>query len=139
MDAMVGSFLQSSQHISRADNVDTNASVRPLHCQTGGQMPYSSLGCIVWRLWLRDVHNGAGHGSNHDHGALYLTFKEMSSYLTSEEVCTIHIDAPQLPHPLWWILNGIKILRKAGGCDQVIDLAMVFDNIANHRLDRFGV
>lgn len=62
-------YLQSREHISRADTIDPNTRMRPLDRQARSQVPYCCLRSVVGRLRLRHVHNCAGHGSDHDNAS----------------------------------------------------------------------
>ena len=131
--------LQSCQHIARADAIDTYASMCPLHSKTRSQMSHGCLCSIVRCLRLRHIDNGARHRANHNHAALCLALHQMPSNLATKEVCPVNIHAPELPEPVWWVCDSIKILGETGRCDQVVDLAVVLDNFGDRRFDRLIV
>ena len=131
--------LQCGQHVARSNHVDTDPSVRPFNSQTGRQMSDGGLGRVVGRLRLRHVDNGAGHGADHDHGALGLALHEMPSDLAGEEVRAIDVDTPQLLHAVWRVCDGIEVFGEAGRCNKVVNLAVTLDNVGNDLLDRHVV
>ena len=102
-------------------------------------MPNGSFGRVIGRLRLRHIDNGAGHGADHDHGAFGLALHQMPRYFAGEKVCAVDIDTPKLLHAVWWVRNGIEILGKAGRGNQVIYLAVVFDNVSHDILDGYVV
>jgi len=102
-------------------------------------MPYSSLGRIIRCLRLRHIDNGSRHRANHHHRALGLPVQQVTSDFASEEVCPIDVHTPQLLHPVWRVCNGVKILGEASGGDEVVDLAMILDDIGDDGLDGLAV
>ena len=107
----------------------------PFDGQTGCEMPDGSLGRVVGRLRLRHIDNGAGHGADHDHGALGLALHEMSGHFAGEKVGTVNIDAPELLHAVWRVCYGIEVLGEAGRCNKMIDFAMCLDNVGHDLFD----
>ena len=131
--------LQSCQHVARADAVDTDASMCPLHSKTRSQMSHGCLCSIVRCLRLRHIDNGARHRANHNHTTLCLALHQMPSNLATEKVCPVNVHAPKLPEPIWWVCDSVEILSETGRCDQVVDLAMVLDNFGDRGFDRLIV
>lgn len=60
----------------------------------------------------------------------------MPGYFAGEEVSAVNIDTPEFLHAIWWVCDGIEVLGEAGGCNKVVNFAVVFDNIGNDLLDR---
>ena len=111
----------------------------PLHSKTSSQMSHGCLCSIVRCLRLRHIHNGARHRANHNHTALRLALHQMPSDLASKEVGPVNVHAPELPQPIWWVCDSVKVLGETCRCDQVIDLAVVLDNLGNCGFDRLVV
>lgn len=128
--------IQSCQHIPGGDTVDADSSMRPLHSQARGQMTDSRLRCVIWRLWLRHIYHSSRHGPNHHHTASRFAFHQVTSDRDRKEVCAINIDSPELPHTLDGVLDRIKILREPGRSYQMVDLAVLFDDLLNCSIDR---
>lgn len=47
----------------------------------------------------------------------------------------INVDAPKLANPVYWIIDGIEVLREASRRDQIINLPMFRNNISNYCFD----
>lgn len=56
-----------------------------------------------------------------------------------EEVCPIHINAPELPQTIWWVCDCVEVFGEAGGGDQVVYFAVDLDNFRNRGFDRLVV
>ena len=63
----------------------------------------------------------------------------MPSHLAGKEVSPVNVHAPELPQPIWWVCDSIEVLGKTSRCDQVIDFAVVLDNLGNCGFDRLIV
>ena len=63
----------------------------------------------------------------------------MPSYLAAKEVCPVTVHAPELPEPIWWVCDSVEVLGETGRCDQVVDLAVVLDNLGDRGFDRLMV
>ena len=63
----------------------------------------------------------------------------MTSDSRSEEICPIYIDAPKLLDAIERVGNGIEILSKASRGDQVVNLAVITDNLLDGRVDRVRI
>jgi hypothetical protein len=50
---------------------------------------------------------------------------------------TIDIHPPQLAYTVHRIVNGLEVLGEAGRRDQVVDFAMLIEDLRNRFLDRF--
>lgn len=123
---MLRSYLQSSQHISRADTVDSDVRMCPLNRQTGSKVSDRRLGCVVRCLGLRHIDDSTGHTSNHDDAAVCdIASHQVTGDTCREEVCAIDIDAPQLLYPLVWVCLCGEVLGEAGRGDQVVNLAVL--------------
>ena len=131
--------LQCGEHVTRRNHVDTDPSMCPFNGQTGCQMPDSGFGRVVGRLWLRHVDDGARHGADHDHGAFGLALDEVPSHFAGEKVSAVDIDAPELPHAVRWVLDGVEVFGEAGRCDQVVNLTVILDNVGDDLIDRVVV
>jgi len=132
-------YSQGSKHVTRRDGVDTDSSVCPLDGQTGAEMTDRSLGRVVWSLWLRHVDNGTRHTANHDHAALGLPLHEMLGHADGEKVGAVNIDAPQLLDAVVWVADCVKVLGEASRSDEVIDLAVIADDLLDDLVDRFRI
>lgn len=53
----------------------------------------------------------------------------MSSHSRREKVCSVDIDSPELPHTVDGVVDRLEVLGEPGGCDEVIDLAMLLNNL----------
>lgn len=113
--------------------------MRPFHCQTRGQVSDCCFRCIVRSLWLRHVDNRTGHASYHDDASWRLSLHQMFRHASCEEICAIHIYTPQLLHPFIRIGNGIVVLDETCRGDQMIDLAMFFDDLGQCAGDRIRI
>lgn len=130
---------QCGQHIARANAVHTDSRMCPFHCQASREMPDSCFCCIVWRLGLRNVDNGSGHGANHDNTSRRFSLHQVPCHTGGEQIRPINVDSPKLLHTIVWICNGIKVLREACRCHQVVNLAVILDDLGNHGVDRVGI
>ena len=63
----------------------------------------------------------------------------MPGYFAGEKVSAVNIDTPELLHAIWWVCDGIEVFGKAGRCDKVVNLAVVFDNVSNDLFNRHVV
>ena len=131
--------LQSCQHVARADAVDTDASMCPLHSKTRSQMSHGCLCSIVRCLRLRHIDNGARHRANHNHTTLRLALHQMPSDLASKEVGPVNVHAPEFPQPIWWVCDSVKVLGETGRRNQMVDLAVVLDDFGDRGFDRLVV
>lgn len=91
--------------------------MRPFNGQAGCQMTDGCLCGIVWRLGLRDIDHGAGHGANHDHAPFGLSVHQMTGNAGCEEVGAVNVDAPELLHTIIGVGDCVKILGEAGRGD----------------------
>lgn len=63
----------------------------------------------------------------------------MPGYFAGEKVCAINIDTPKFLHAVRWVCYGIEVLGEAGRCNEVVDFAVIFDNVGHDVLDRHVV
>ena len=63
----------------------------------------------------------------------------MSSKCAGPEVSAIDVDAPELVQTVGWIIHGVKILSETSRGDEVIDFAVICQNLGQAGIDRFGV
>lgn len=63
----------------------------------------------------------------------------MSSKCAGPEVSAIDVDTPKLVQTVGRIINGIEILSEASRGDEVIDFAVICQNLGKAGIDRFGV
>lgn len=63
----------------------------------------------------------------------------MPGYFACEKVSAVNVDTPELLHAVWWVCDGIKVFGEAGRCHQVVNLAVILDNVGNDLLDRHVV
>jgi hypothetical protein len=46
----------------------------------------------------------------------------------SPEISTVNIDAPKLLHAIVGVRDGRVVLGESGGCDKIVDLAVLLDD-----------
>jgi hypothetical protein len=100
-------------------------------------VPDSSFGGVVGGLRLRDVDDGTAHGADHDNAAIGLALHQVLRDADSEQPGTVNVDSPQLLHTVVRIVDGWVVLGEAGGCDKVVDLAVLRNDLVEscgHRL-----
>lgn len=127
--------LQSRQHIARGDDIDPYVSMSPLDCQARSQMPDSSFRGIVRGLGLRNIDNGTRHGSNHHHTAFDLPLHKVFCALNRPIVSAIDVNTPELVDSIWWVSNGIEILSEASRGNQMINFAVVLNDLSQRAFD----
>ncbi len=91
------------------------------------------------RLRLRNVDNGTGHAANEDHAARALPLHEMTGDGRSKQVCAVDVDAPELAHAVNGVVDSLKVLREAGRGDEVINLAVLLNDLGNAGVDGRGI
>jgi hypothetical protein len=109
----------------------------PLDSQTGSQVADSCLCSVVWCLWLWYINNGARHTSNEHNASWCISRHQVLCDSNCEKICAIDIDAPELADPVDRVIDGLEVLCESCRCDQVVNLAMLFDNLSNSCLNRF--
>lgn len=129
---------QRGQHVAGADAVDADVGVSPLNSHRRRQMPHSSLRSVVRSLGLRDVDNGAGHRADHHDAAGRLTFHQVLGHASREEVGAVDVDAPELLDAIERILNRVEVLGEASRGHQVVDLAVLANDLGKDIRDRVG-
>jgi hypothetical protein len=102
-------------------------------------MPNCSLSGVVRGLRLWHVHDCTAHAANEHDATWGLALHEMLGHPDGEEVGAIDVDTPELLHAVVWVLDGVEVLGEAGGGDQMVDLAMVLDDLSKDRVDRLWV
>ena len=55
-----------------------------------------------------------------------------------EEVCAIDVHSPELLQSVVRVRDGIEVFGEAGRCHEVIDFAVLLEDLSNRVLDRFG-
>lgn len=121
--------LQCGEHVSGRNAVDAHTCVCPFDCERGRHVSDCSLRGVVRSLWLGDVDNGTTHGADHDNAARCVALHQVLGNTNSKEPCAVNIDAPQLLHAVVWVFDGWEVLGEAGGCDEVVDLAVLCDDL----------
>jgi hypothetical protein len=96
-------------------------------------VPDCGLGGVVRSLRLWDVDDGTAHGTDHDDAARRLALHQVLGDTDSEEPGTVNVDTPQLLHTVVWVIDGREVLGEAGGGDQVVDLAVLRDDLVKRR------
>lgn len=94
---------------------------------------------IVWRLRLRDIDHSAGHRANHDHASFCLSVHQMTGDAGCEEIGAVDVDAPKFLHTIVGIGDRVEVLGEPGRGDQVINLAVVCDNLFKRGVDRVWI
>lgn len=56
-----------------------------------------------------------------------------------EEVCSIHVDAPELLDTVVRVGDGVKVFGETGRSDQVVNLAVLLDDLGEDGVYRVGV
>lgn len=88
-----------------------------------------SLCGVVRSLRLRDVDDGATHGADHDNAAGCIALHQVLGNTNSEEPGAVDVHTPKLLHAVVWVVDGREVLGEAGGCDEVVDLAVLRDDL----------
>lgn len=109
----------------------------PLNRQTRSQMSNSRLRSIVRCLRLWNVDNSSRHATNEDHASRRLSLHQVLRDGDSKQVCSIHVDTPQLSYSLNWVVDCLEVLCESCRCDQIVDLAMLRDDLGNGGFDGF--
>lgn len=91
------------------------------------------------RLGLRHVDDGAAHAADEDHAALCLALHEVAGDGGREEVGAVDVDGEQLSHALDGVVCGVVVLGEARGRDQVVDLAVLREDVGDAGGDRVRV
>ena len=108
----------------------------PLDGQRGGEVTDTGLGGVVRSLRLGNVDDGAGHAANHDHAASGLALHEVAGDRGGKEVGAVNVDSPELTHTLDGVGDGVKVLGEAGRSDEVVNLAVLLDDVGDAGVDR---
>ena len=108
----------------------------PLDRQTRCQMPYGCFGGVVWCLGLRHVDNGAGHATDEDNAARRVPLHQMLRDSNGVKVRAVNVDSPKLLNAIVGVRNGIVVLGEAGRCHQVVDFAMLLNDLGKRLVDR---
>ena len=111
----------------------------PLNGERGGQMSDGGLGRVVRSLWLWNVDNGTAHAANHDDAALGLASHQVLGDGARPDVGTVDIDTPELLHTVVRVGDGVKVFGETGRSDQVVNLAVLLDDIGENGVHRIGV
>lgn len=87
------------------------------------------------RLGLGHIHNGAAHAADEDHAALGLALHEVASDSGGKQPGAIDVDGIKLAHTVDGILGGIEVLGEAGRGYEVVNLAMLSNDVGNTGVD----
>ena len=110
----------------------------PFYRQATSQVPYSSLRGVVRRLRLRYVYDGSRHRSDQDHTTLGFSLHQVAGHSYRKEVSAINIDSPKLLEAVIGVFDSVKILGEAGGSDEVVNLAVMPDDLGDRLVDGVG-
>lgn len=99
-------------------------------------MSDSCLSGVVRSLRLWDVDNGSGHATNHDDAARYLPLHEVLRDCHRVQVGTVNIDSPELLYAVMGVGDGIVVLGEASRCNEVVDLAVLLQDLGKRLVDR---
>lgn len=91
------------------------------------------------RLGLGHIDNSTTHGTDEDHAALGLALHEVAGDASGEEVGALDIDSKELTQAVDGVVNGLEVLGKAGGCNEVVDLAMSLQDLGDADPDTLRV
>lgn len=91
------------------------------------------------RLGLGNVDDGTAHAADEDHAALGVALHEVAGNGRGEEVGAVDVDGEQLAHTLDGVVGGVVVLGEAGGRDQVVDLAVLRDDVGDAGADRVRI
>lgn len=91
------------------------------------------------RLGLGHVDDGAAHAADEDHAALCLALHEVAGDGGGEEVGAVDVDGEQLAHALDGVVGGVVVLGEARGRNQVVDLAVLREDVGHAGADRVRV
>ena len=111
----------------------------PLDRQACCQLTHGCFRCVVRCLRLRHIDDRSRHGPDHHDTAFGLAIDKMASHGCGPQISAVDIYAPKPPHAVWGIRNGVKVFSEPCGSDQVVDLAMLLDNLFDCGIDRVGV
>lgn len=102
-------------------------------------MPDGRFRGVVWSLGLGNVDDLSGHAADHDDAARCLTLHEVFCDTRCEKVCAVNINPPELLHSVIGVGDGIEVLGEPGGGDQVVDSAMLLDDLRKSLVYGVGV
>lgn len=105
----------------------------------GGAAKQQTVKTKHLRLGLRHVDDGAAHAANEDHAALCLALHEVAGDGGGEEVGAVDVDGEQLAHAVDGVVGGVVVLGEARGRDQVVDLAVLGEDVGDAGADRVRV
>lgn len=109
----------------------------PLNRQTRSQMSDCRFGRIIRRLWLWDIDDSSRHATDKDHASWGLPLHQVLRNRDRKQVCPIHVHAPEFPHTFDRIVDCLEVFGEAGGCDEIVDFAVLLDNLGDGCFDRF--
>lgn len=91
------------------------------------------------RLRLRNIDNSTAHAANKHHAALGLALHQVAGDRGSKQVGAVHIDREQLTHALNGVVSGLEVLAEAGAGDEVVNLAVLREDLGDAVVDAVGV
>jgi hypothetical protein len=99
-------------------------------------MSDSCLGGVVWSLWLWDVDNRSGHATDHDDASWCLPLHKVLRHCDRVQIGTVDVDSPKLLYAVMRVGDGIVVLGEASRCNEVVDLAVLLQNLGKGLVDR---
>lgn len=91
------------------------------------------------RLRLGHVDDGARHASDEDHASRALALHQVLGDGDSEEVCTVHVNAPKLAHTVDRVIDSIVVFGEPCAGDEVVDLSVLLNDLVDAALHRVGI
>lgn len=130
---------EGGKHVTGLNAVDTDTGVGPLNSKGTAEVTDCGLGCVVGSLRLRDVDNGTRHAADEDHASRALALHQVTGDTSGEEVGAINVDTPQLLDTLVRVGDCVKVLGEACGGDEVVNLAVLGNDLLDDSADTIGV
>lgn len=87
---------------------------------------------------MRDVDNRSGHATNHYDTSWCLSLHKVLRHCHSVQVGTVNVHSPQLLYAIMRVGDGIVVLGEASRCNEVVDLAMLLQDLGKGLVDRGG-
>ena len=131
--------LQSSQHVSRANAVYPDTMSCPFDGKRRSEMANGCLGGVVGRLRLGYVDDGTRHATDHHNTPGRLALHQVLCHARSKQICAVHVHAPELLHTVVWVADGVEVFGKSRRRDEMVDLAVLCDDLGERVVNRVGV